>query len=229
MSRKKNKTVPPHFSPSSAGFAAGVGNIMQFTLSLSELSPITSPSALLCMGIAHTAALGVGFAGELMLRTVGRPGSTSMVCLWFMIPVAVEKTHYTQLKHFYTFSRASSKVSPVMAVHAALQAPLSSWRWSWAGLSWCQQAWAVQHSCLLPRDSEGQRWAPVAARHTCTGQFGSGPLCDGYKSIYELQAKTSEAHHSPSVASVAKMMCSWQYCQETLFLRLNACKEKLPL
>lgn len=81
MSRKKNKTVPPHFSPSCASFAQGVGNIMQFTLSLSELSPITSPSALLCTGIAHTAALGVRFAGEPMHRTVGCLASSSMVCL----------------------------------------------------------------------------------------------------------------------------------------------------
>ena len=83
--------MPPHFSPSSAGFAEGVGNIMQFTLSLNELSPITSPSALLCTGIAHTAALGVGFTDEMMHRTIGRPASTSMVCLWFVIPGAAEK------------------------------------------------------------------------------------------------------------------------------------------
>lgn len=91
MSHKKNKTVPPHFRPSSAGFAEGVGNIMQFTLSLNELSAITSPSALLGTGIAHTAALGVGFAGEMMHRTVSCLASASPVCLWFMIPGAVEK------------------------------------------------------------------------------------------------------------------------------------------
>jgi len=83
--------LPPHFSPSSAGFTEGVGNIMQFALSLSELSRITSPSALLCTGIAPTAALGVGFAGELMHRTVSCLGSTSMVCLWFVVPGAGKK------------------------------------------------------------------------------------------------------------------------------------------
>lgn len=47
---------------------------------------------------------------------------------------------------------------------------------------------ATQRSCVLPGDREGQRRAPVATRHTCTRQFGSGPLCDGWKSVYELQS-----------------------------------------
>lgn len=71
MSPKKYKThfsmseVPPHFSSWSAGFAEEVGNVMQFTLSLYTLSPVTSLSALPCMGIAHTSALGVWLSGEL--------------------------------------------------------------------------------------------------------------------------------------------------------------------
>ena len=88
----KNKTMPPHFSASSAGFAEGMGDIMQFTLSLIELSPLASSSALLCTSIAHIAALGVGFAGEIMHGTTGCPGSTSTVRLWFMIPGAAEKS-----------------------------------------------------------------------------------------------------------------------------------------
>jgi len=48
-----------------------------------------------------------------------------------------------------------------MAVHAALQAPMSSWRWSWAGLPWRWQALAAHHSCLLPQDREGQCQAPL--------------------------------------------------------------------
>lgn len=83
--------MPPHFSPSSAGFAEGVGNIMQFALSLDEVYCVTSPSALLCTGIAHTAALGVGLAGEMLHHTVGHPGGTSTVCLWLVIPEAVGK------------------------------------------------------------------------------------------------------------------------------------------
>lgn len=65
---------------------------MQFTLSLNELSPITSPSALLCTGIAHSATLVVEFSGKLMHCTGGCLGSTSIVCLWFVIPGAAEKS-----------------------------------------------------------------------------------------------------------------------------------------
>lgn len=64
---------------------------MQFTLSLNELSPIMSSPALFCTGITHTAALGVGSAGEKMRRTLGCLGSASMVCLLFITPGAAEK------------------------------------------------------------------------------------------------------------------------------------------
>lgn len=162
---------------------------MQFALSLDELCRVTSPSALLCTVIAHIAALGAGLAGEMMHRTISHPGGTSAVCLWLVTPEAAEKMHYSQVKHSCTFSRATSKVSLAMAVHTASQAPLSSCRWSWAGLPQCWQAQAARHSHLLPRDTEGQCWAPTATCHTCTGQFGSDPLCDGCKSIYELQSR----------------------------------------
>lgn len=42
--------MPPHFSPFSAVCAEGVGNVMQFTLSLCKFSPITSLSGLALCG-----------------------------------------------------------------------------------------------------------------------------------------------------------------------------------
>lgn len=81
MSPKKYKTVPPNFSSWSADFAEEVGNVMQFTLSLYKLSPVMSLSALPCMGIAHTSALGVWLSGELMHHAIDCLESTLFVCL----------------------------------------------------------------------------------------------------------------------------------------------------
>lgn len=53
---------------------------MQFTLSHYKLSPVMSPSALLCMGIAHTSALGVLISGELMHCTSDCLGSILFAC-----------------------------------------------------------------------------------------------------------------------------------------------------
>lgn len=70
-------------------------------------------------------------SGELMHHTIQLPGK-HFVCVSFGIPGTEKNLQYIQIKHFCTFSRASSKVLHVMAVHAVLQAPLSPWRWSWA-------------------------------------------------------------------------------------------------
>lgn len=143
-------------------------------------------------------------------------------------PWGCGKKYYTQIKHFCTFFPVSSKASPVMTVHAPSWAPWSSWRGSWASLPRCWQARATQRSCLLPGDREGQRRAPVATRHTCTRQFGSGPLCDGCKSVYELQSGPVKHIILPGLPLLQKR-CALGNTVRKLFLRLSACKAKLPI
>lgn len=90
------------------------------------------------------------------------------------------------LKHFCTFS---SKISLATVVHAASWEPLSSQMRRRAGLPQCWQA------C-----------------NTCASLDSGWWL----QKLLGTSVKTDEAHHSSCVTSVKKMLCSWQYCQETL-------------
>lgn len=164
----------------------GVGNIMQCTLSLSELSPVTSPPGLAPYELRVLMLL--PYEWDLL-------GSTSTwASMWFGISGAVGKKCHNQIKHFYSFPEVCSKVSPVVAVHGA-----SEVAWGW--------------SALVLEGMSHLHWT-----------LWLGSLLDGCKYVYEPQSRPVK--HSP-IASVAKTMCSWRYCQETLFPRLGACKAKL--